>query len=192
MTPITSSARRMLSYTGLWTIAGGVLAGSMVHSELASWPAALLWAIPMAVCLGFVAASAFYVGRTLGSSARSAWHTPLVFGVASVFAGLLWVALCVAWNVLGGNLWALSNGEAQAASVLIAVSPGSGVMLVLWLVGAVAYLISLLLHDIGQAGAQLRAAREREALSHLQARDAQLQVLRTADQALGTLLDERG
>ena len=178
MTPVTSSARRMLSTMGLWFVAGGLLAWAMVNSELAGWAAALLWAVPMAVCLGFVAASAFYVARTLGASSRSTWQTPLAFGAASAFAGGLWVALCGAWNALGGNLWALVHLDSQAAGVLVAVSPGSGVMLALWMMGAAAYLISLLLYDIGQTGAQLRAAREREALSHLQARDAQLQVLR--------------
>ena len=183
MTPVTSSARRMLSYLGLWFIAGGMLAGVIVHLELADWAAALLWAVPMAVCLGSMAASAFYVGRAWGATSRSGWQTPLVFGATSIFAGLLWTALCVAWNALGGNLQALvlldpQSPELLAAGLLVIAPPGGGVLLALWLVGTVAYLISLLVHGIAMAGGQLRVAREREALSQLQARDAQLQVLR--------------
>ncbi|OYU45477.1 MAG: hypothetical protein CFE44_07300 [Burkholderiales bacterium PBB4] len=46
------------------------------------------------------------------------------------------------------------------------------------LAGAAVYLIALLLHDIGLADLRLREAQAREAMSRLQTRDAQLQVLR--------------
>jgi LytS/YehU family sensor histidine kinase len=47
------------------------------------------------------------------------------------------------------------------------------------LLGGGAYLIALLMHDIGRAAEQLRDAQTREDQSRLQARDAQLQMLRT-------------
>lgn len=170
MTPITSSSRRLLVYVVLWLIAGVALAGVFVNAALApSWPAALGFTVPMAVCLGFVVASAYYVCRSVVLTQRSGWQTAVVFGSASLLSGGFWVLLCWGWNALGANL--LLEGAMVAL-------PGS-VLGTLLLLGSALYLISLLIHDIWLAADQLRAAQAREAQSRLQARDAQLQVLRT-------------
>jgi two-component system sensor histidine kinase AlgZ len=170
MTPITSSVRRLLAYVGLWLIAGLALAGGFVNAALApSWPAALGFAVPMAVCLGFVGASAYYVCRSVVLTQRTGWQTAVVFGSASLLSGGLWVLLCWSWNALGANL--LRDGT------LVALS--DSVLVTLFISGSALYLISLLIHDIWLAADQLRAAQAREAQSRLQARDAQLQVLRT-------------
>jgi two-component system sensor histidine kinase AlgZ len=170
MTPITSSARRLLAYVVLWLIAGVALAGVFLNAALTpSWFAALGFAVPMAVSLGFVGASAYYVCRSVVLTQRSGWQTAVVFGSASVLSGGLWVLLCWTWNALGANL--LPDG----AMVNL---PGN-VLGTLLLLGSALYLISLLIHDIWLAADQLRAAQAREAQSRLQARDAQLQVLRT-------------
>jgi LytS/YehU family sensor histidine kinase len=123
----------------------------------------------MAVCLGFVVASAYYVCRSAVLTQRSGWQTAVVFGSASLLSGGFWVLLCWGWNALGANL--LLEGAMVAL-------PGS-VLGTLLLLGSALYLISLLIHDIWLAADQLRAAQAREAQSRLQARDAQLQVLRT-------------
>lgn len=170
MTPITSSARRLLAYVALWLMAGVALAGVFVNAAPApSWPAALGFAVPMAVCLGFVAASAYYVCRSVVVTQRSGWWTAVVFGSASLLSGGLWVLLCLSWNALGSNL--MADGSL--------VDMPNSVMGTLLLLGSALYLISLLIHDIWLAADQLRAAQAREAESRLQARDAQLQVLRT-------------
>ena len=169
MTPITSSARRLLAYGVLWLTAGVALAAALVNAALAPWPAALVFAVPMAVCLGSVAASAYYVCRSVVLTQRSGWQTALVFGSASLLSGGLWVGLCWGWNTLGASL---------AADGVLVVMPHS-LLGVLLLLGSALYLISLLIHDIWLAADQLRAAQAREAQSRLLARDAQLQVLRT-------------
>jgi LytS/YehU family sensor histidine kinase len=159
-----------LVYVVLWLIAGVALAGVFVNAALApSWPAALGFTVPMAVCLGFVVASAYYVCRSVVLTQRSGWQTAVVFGSASLLSGGFWVLLCWGWNALGANL--LLEGAMVAL-------PGS-VLGTLLLLGSALYLISLLIHDIWLAADQLRAAQAREAQSRLQARDAQLQVLRT-------------
>jgi len=169
MSPITSSARRLLAYVALWLIAGVVLASALESAGLAMWLAALVFALPMAVCLGFVAASAYYVCRSVVLTQRSGWQTGVVFGSASLLSGGLWVLLCWGWNALAANL--LPDGAGVAMP--------HGVLTMLLLLGSGLYLISLLIHDIWLAADQLRAAKAREAQSLLQARDAQLQVLRT-------------
>lgn len=169
MTSITSSARRLLAYIVLWTTAGVALAAAMVNAVLAPWPAALVFAVPMAVCLGFVAASAYYVCRSVVITQRSGWQTAVVFGSASLVSGGLWALLCWGWNAVGGSL--------VADEVLVILS--NSLLGLLLLLGSAIYLISLLMHDIWLAADQLRAAQARETQSRLQARDAQLQVLRT-------------
>jgi len=182
MTPITSSARHLLIYLALWLLAGLGLADAMVHAALGAWLTASVFALPMAICLGFVAASAYYVGRSVAVGARSHWQTAALFGAASALAGALWCVLCQAWNAVGASVLASmdaqpSPGTPFAQGQLVALP--SGVQLILWLAGSGLYLISLLIHDVWLSAEQLRAAQALEAQARLQARDAHLQVLRT-------------
>lgn len=182
MTPVTSSARRLLAYLGLWLLAGLALSGALVNAAWAAWLPALMLVLPMAVCLGFVAASAYYVCRSVALTQRSGFQTMVVFGAAAALSGGLWTLLCLGWNALGASLLTLAGTEPTAlepsASGLLVAMP-SGALTMLFLLGGGLYLISLLIHDIWFAADQVRAAQGREAQSLLQARDAQLQMLRT-------------
>lgn len=171
MTPLTANARRLAAYLAACLLAGLGLAGAVVNEQLATWPAALLFALPMSCCLGFVAASAYYVCRSVVFAPRSTVQTAIVFSAAAVLSGVLWVLLCQGWNELGASLFASMGRQ------LLTMPPS--LLLVLLLLGSASYLISLLLHDMWLAAEELRFARAREAQSRLQARDAQLQVLRT-------------
>jgi len=182
MTPVTSSARRLLAYLGLWLLAGLALSGALVNAAWAAWLPALALVLPMAVCLGFVVASAYYVCRSVVLAQRSGFQTMLVFGAASALSGGLWALLCLGWNALGASLLALAGTEPMAlepsAGVSLVAIP-SGAWIMLFLLAGGLYLISLLIHDIWFAADQVRAAQGREAQSLLQVRDAQLQMLRT-------------
>ena len=182
MTPVTSSARRLMAYLGLWLLAGLALSGALVNAAWAAWLPALMLVLPMAVCLGFVAASAYYVCRSVELTRRGGFQTIAVFGAAAALSGGLWALLCLGWHALGASLLALAGTEPaarepSAGGFLVAMPSGAMIMLIL-LAGGL-YLISLLIHDIWLAADQVRAAQGREAQSLLQARDAQLQMLRT-------------
>ena len=182
MTPITSSTRRLAAYVGVWLIGGCALAGVFVNAELAQWQPALVFALPMAVFLGFVAASAYYVCRSVVLTQRGGFQTVVVFGASSALAALLWALMCHGWNTFGASLLALAgaaspSGVTPSSAVLVAM-PRTVAILLLLVAGGL-YLISLLIHDIWLAADQLRAAQGREARSLLQARDAQVQMLRT-------------
>jgi len=182
MTPVTSSVRSLLAYLAAWLLAGLTMSGALVYAALASWLPALVFAVPMAVCLGFVAASAYYVCRSVVLNKRSGLEITTVFCTASALSGLLWVLLCRGWNALGASLFALTGSEPSALAPSIGgplVVMPNVVLIVLTLLGMALYLISLLIHSIWLAADQLRTAQAREAQSRLQARDAQLQVLRT-------------
>lgn len=177
MTPVTSSARRLMAYLSLWVLAGLVFSGVLVNAAWATWFPALVLVLPLAACLGFVVASAYYVCRSVELTQRSGFQTVLVFGAAAALAGGLWALLCVGWNALGASLLALAGAEPTAldrsASGLLVAMPSGGLIMLFLLAGGL-YLISLLVHDIWLAADLVRAAQRREAQSLLQARDAQL------------------
>jgi LytS/YehU family sensor histidine kinase len=124
---------------------------------------------------GFIAASAYYVCRSLPLHQRHALGTAVVYGAASLLSGLLWTLLCLAWNQAGEMALALAG--LSPAGQRVALSPE--LMSLLVLLGSAMYLISLLIHDVFMALDKLRSAQSSEAESRVQARDAELQVLRS-------------
>ncbi len=177
-----------MAYLAVWLLGGLLLAGVLVDAALATWAEALTFALPGALCLGFACTSAYHVCRAVVLSRRAALQNVLVFAVASLAAGGMWTLLCMGWNAVGSALLALAGADglerepAAPASVavraVLVVLPHSGLLMLL-LVGSASYLIALLMHDVWLAADQVRSAQERETHSHLQAREAQLQVLRT-------------
>ena len=120
----------------------------------------------MAVFLGFVAASAYYVCRSVVLTQRGGFQTVVVFGASSALAALLWALMCHGWNTFGASLLALAgaaspSGVAPSSAVLVAM-PRTVAILLLLVAGGL-YLISLLIHDIWLAADQLRAAQGRHA-----------------------------
>lgn len=182
MSPITVNLRRRMAYLALCLLSALAIASALVQAALTPWHAALAFALPMAVSLGFVAASAYYVCRSVVLTQRSGVQTVAMYGGASLMAGLFWVLACLGWNVLGASILSSAAGEAWASDPLTSgqlLPLPPGLLLFLGLLAGAVYLISLLAHDIWLAADQLRAAQAREARSHLLAREAQLQMLRT-------------
>jgi hypothetical protein len=185
MAPLAYRARRHFAYLSVWLIGGLALAGLLVDAALAPWVVALVFALPMAVSLGFVCASARYVSRGVVLTQRAGLSTVLVFVAASVVAGAMWTLFCLVWSAAGAALLILAGADVVDSAPFVYAASGSLVMLpqrgllLLMLLGGGAYLIALLMHDIGRAAEQLRDAQTREDQSRLQARDAQLQMLRT-------------
>ena len=176
MTPVTSHVRSLTAYLTAWSLAGVVMAAFLVSTHHASWAAALAFSVPVCVVYGFVAASAYYVCRSMPQSDRHAARTVMLFGAASLSSGILWTLLCHAWNRLGDVLVLIADLDPGANNQLMEISPEMSLMLVL--LGSATYLISLLLHDGLMAADRLQRAQTREAESRLQARDAELQLLR--------------
>lgn len=169
MNPILSNLRKLLWYMLAWLVAGTVLARLLVSGQFAPWPNALFFALPSALVYGFVAASAYYVCRSLPFRQRRAFLVVAVFGGTSLISGLVWLGVCQFWNYLG-----LSIGESWAG---IELSPKLSTLM--FIGGSVAYLFSIMAHDVLIAFENLRAAERREATAELLARDAELQVLRS-------------
>ncbi len=176
MQPVTSRVRSLPAYLGAWLLAGAVLAAALVRFEQASWLPALWFSLPVGLMFGFIAASAYYVCRSLPLHQRQALRTAAVFGSASLLSGLLWTLLCHAWNQAAESVLVLAGFDSDGGQRMV-ISPELTTLLVL--LGSALYLISLLIHDVLMALDKLRFAQTREAESRVQARDAELQVLRT-------------
>ena len=169
MTPILSTLRTLLLYLLAWLLVGVAIATFLVKSEATNWRNAIFFAIPVSLLYGFIASSAYYVCRSLPLMQRRFLLVCAVFGGTSLISGFLWLAICQLWNYLG-----ISFTQPWAG---IDLSPH--LSLAFFVAGSLIYLLSILTHDVLIAFDNIRAADRREAASQVQARDAQLQVLRT-------------
>ena len=169
MTPILSTLRTLLWYMLAWLLMGFAIATFLVKIDAVHWSNALFFAIPVSLLYGFVASSAYYVCRSLPLMQRRFLLVCAVFSGTSLISGFLWLAICQLWNFL-----CMSLVQAWAG---IDLSPYLSIAF--FAAGSVFYLLSILSHDVLIAFDNIRAAERREAASQVQARDAQLQVLRT-------------
>jgi sensor histidine kinase YesM len=169
MHPLLSDVRRVPWYVATWLGLGLLMAWLLVSAGWADWTNALVFAIPMALVFGFVAASAYFVCRSLPFARRHFFLGLAAFGATSALSSLAWLAIC--------QLWALGVRALAPESAAIRLTPALN--LALFATGFGLYLFSLLAHDVLIAFETLRGAQEREAQSRLLAREAELQVLRT-------------
>ena len=169
MTPVLSTLRTLLWYLLAWLLAGVAIAIFLAKNEAVNWLNALFFSIPASLLYGLIASSAYYVCRSLPLMQRRLLLVCAVFGSTSLISGVLWLALCHVWNYLGMSLVQPWAGIALTTHLSIAI----------FAAGSLFYLFSILSHDVLIAFDNIRAAERREAASQVQARDAQLQVLRT-------------
>lgn len=169
MHPILSDFRKLLCYLAAWLLCGMLMAGLLVAAGVAPLRNALLFAIPVCLVYGFFALSAYYVCRSQPFARRSPFSAVVVFGAVSLAAGLAWLGLCAAWNIVAASInaeWASIALSRHLAAILFAA-------------GFCFYLLSILLHDALIAFENMLVAERRAAQSVLLARDAELEVLRT-------------
>ena len=169
MHPILADARKLLWYVLAWLLAGVGIAALLRLTEQAEWTGALWFALPICLVWAFVALSSYYVCRSLPYSQRR-WPVALgLFGGASLLSALAWLGVGEAWDVVGQLV-------GRDKPFVAMTSPG---WVMYFAAGFVLYLLSLLAHDVLVAFESVQAAARREAESHVLARDAELQMLRT-------------
>ncbi|MDO8345749.1 MAG: histidine kinase [Cellvibrio sp.] len=169
MHPILSRPRRLLWYVLAWIIPGILLAWALVAAHSVAWNSALFFALPAVHVYGFILTSSYYVCLSLPIRQRTAVRVVAVFGGASLLSSLLWVMLCVFWSKIIGDAAGL---------------PGSALIdhqwiILLFVAAVLLYLVSLLAHDVFIAFDNIRSAERHQIASQLQARDAELQMLRS-------------
>ena len=171
-----SLARDGWSALSVWGLVGAVVAALLGALTHASWWAAALFAIPLSLVYGFVAASAYYVCRTQPSPRQYALQTVVTYGSSALLSGLLLVLMGQGWNSLAGNLLLVSGVPGVASGELLHLSTEA--WLIVALLGSGLYLGALLVQDVFLTNEALRQTQERETQSRLQAREAELQMLR--------------
>lgn len=169
MHPILSNVRSLLCYVFAWGIAGIAAAWGLVEAQLAAWNSALLFALPAMILYGFMLTSGYYLCRSLPLSNRAAVRVVTLFGSASLLSAAVWLALCLVWNNMLGNLEITRDSVQISQQLSVVIFIGASLL----------YLVSLLAHDVFIAFENIRAAERRQAASQLLARDAELQMLRS-------------
>lgn len=169
MHPILSRPRRLLWYVLAWIIPGILLAWTLVAVHSVAWSGALFFALPVVHLYGFILTSSYYVCRSLPIRQRTALKVVAVFGSASLLSSLLWVLVCGFWSTI------IEEVTGNAGSVLIDLQ----LTMLLFVAALLSYLVSLLAHDVFIAFENIRSAERQQVASQLQARDAELQMLRS-------------
>jgi two-component system sensor histidine kinase AlgZ len=169
MHPIFSDSARLFWYVATWLLVGCLIAGLLVAADAAPWINAMLFAIPVSLLFGFVAMSAYYVCRALPLARRRLPRLVITFGAASLVSGAILLAICIAWGKIAHSMDA-SWSEVEISRRSQVLIFGFGIAL---------YLLSILAHDVLIAFENLRVAEHKENESHMLAREAELQMLRT-------------
>ncbi len=169
MHPILSQLRILPWYLLAWAVAGAILAWVLVSTQGASWPAALGFALPIFLLYGFIVTSAYYVCRSLPLENRTATGVLLLFGGASLLSALIWLSLSLIFNSISLSMGIRGLGVVLSPQFITS----------LYILASLAYLVSLLSHDVLIAVENIRDADLKRTEAQVLARDAELQVLRS-------------
>ncbi len=168
MHPILAEWRRLGSYLAAWALVGGLLAAQLVLAASFLWLEALVFAVPLALLLGFVGLAAFWVCHaaplTLAQLPRSL-GTQLV---AALLSAAFWLA--------AGRGWAMALERLDVFPGITA-KQGQAAPLLLGL-GAVLFLLTSALHYLLGAFAASQQAERRALEFEVASREAELRALR--------------
>lgn len=163
--------RGMLLSGAAWLMLGTALAAMMVAGWSISWSAALLFAVPLTGVYGSaVGFSTYYLCRAYPLATRSPAMIMLVFSVASMCMAALWSGVGAAWR----GLW-----DGMAPGVMDLGVDVHGLATAMFGAGVLLYLLAAVLHYLVIEHAAARQAERRELQLALQAREAELRMLRT-------------
>lgn len=168
MHPLLTHWRRLGLYLGACLLAGLAVAALLAAQGCARPGWALVWALPLALLIGFAALSVYYLCRARPFG-PGRWPAALASRAAAVLvlAGAA-LALAAAWNAAGQIL-----GH-QAG--FVALTPAGWALTAAACLGL--FLLAVLAHDLLIAVEAAQAATLREAEARLLARDMELRLLR--------------
>lgn len=166
-----ANRRSVLLAGAAWLILGAGLGTLLALGWGASWGAALLFAMPLTLVYGSaIVFSAYYLCRAYPLATRSPGVIVPVILVAAACAAMLWSAAGVAWE----GLWL-----ALAPGMLDLGIERRRLVMGMFGLGMLLYTAAVALHYLAIEYATARQAERRELELALQARDAELRMLRT-------------
>lgn len=166
-----ANRRRVLLSGAAWLLLGAGLGAVLAGGWGATWSAALLFAMPLTLVYGSaIGFSAYYLCRAYPLASRSTGVILLVFFLAAACAAVAWSGTAVAWHALWTAMvpGAMDLGidrRSLAASVFA--------------LGVLLYSAAAVLHYLAIEYTTARQAERRELELALQAREAELRMLRT-------------
>ena len=166
-----ANRRSVLLAGAAWLMLGACLGAVLAMGGGARWGAALLFAVPLTLVYGSaIGFSAYYLCRAYPLATHSATMIVPVFILAAACAAMLWSAAGVAWQ----SLW-----MALAPGIMDHGVERRRLALGMVGVGMLLYTAAAVLHYLAIEYATARQAERRELELALQARDAELRMLRT-------------
>ncbi|CAG1002499.1 two-component system, LytTR family, sensor histidine kinase AlgZ [Burkholderiales bacterium] len=168
MHPLLADPKRLLAYVALLLALAAAIAALLSLASGTGWVQALALVTPLCLLLGFQALADYFLARHWRAARRRRAQVLLVYFAKSGFTAFLVLLLALAWNRAllhwGGPGWALELDRPEAALIFAA-----SFMLALF---------SILAHELLLAVEQTHLAEQRATQSLLQAREAELQMLR--------------
>ncbi len=168
MHPILADWRRLGAYLAAWGLVGVLVAAQLVLAAPFGWFEALVFAVPLALLLGFVGLGAFWVCR---AAPLALSQLPRSLGtqlVAALLSAALWLAAGRGWALALERLDVfpgIGARQAQAAPLLLGL-------------GATLFLLTAALHYLLGAFAASQQAERRALELEVASREAELRALR--------------
>ncbi len=167
MTPILADRQRLALHVVAWLIVGAMLALFVRMVLGAPWVDAVVFAMPLGLVASPISLSSWYVCRAMPLGRSGV----LSVGVAALAAG---VATAFVWAAIGRGWWLLLGRfgfalPSDAVAILVATLVG---------LGSLAYLLSVTVHYLVQAGEDSAGAARQALESQIAQRDAELRALR--------------
>jgi len=167
MHPILSHRRRLLVYLAAWLAFGLLLAGVIAVSGPAAFPWAAAFAAPLALLLGLMSLSCWYLVRLLPAGTTALPRMARTWLAAGVVDLAIWIALAHAWS------WVL--GLAQGAHSQL---PAASMTPLLLFAGCIGLSVAVLGYYMLAAFQTSREAQQRALELRMAAREAEMQLLR--------------
>lgn len=166
MHPILARRDRLAVYVAAWAPIGGLLALLIVGSV--GWVTALAVTVPLVIVYAFMCLAAWYVCRTMPPATTGVWRLVGTSIVAALVPSALWVVL---WNLVMAAV--PSSAGLDDASL-----PYERQGLVLFVLGALLFLLAMAVHYAMIADEATRLAQTQGLELNVLAREAELKALR--------------
>jgi hypothetical protein len=168
MHPILADWRRLGGYLAAWLLVGVLVALQLVLAAPFGWIEAVVFAVPLALVLGFMGLGAFWVCRAAPLALPRLVRSLGTQLLAAVLSSALWLAAARAWAVVLDRLDVFPS----LPSRLPQVAPG------LLGLGAALFLLTAALHYLLGAFAASQDAERRALELEVASREAELRALR--------------
>ncbi|PYR91824.1 MAG: sensor histidine kinase [Acidobacteria bacterium] len=168
MHPILARPARVAAYVAVWLPLGGSLAALLAMQGVLPWPAAIAFAMPIAVAYGFLCLSAWYAAQGLPVDRFDPVRVTITAMAAASISSAVWLLIARGWLsvVSATGRWPAARGAFRGSAPTLF---GFGLLL---------YLLAIAVSYVAAAFEKSRAAERRGLEMQVLAREAELRALR--------------